>query len=32
MGDFQAVFLGRFDPQADGGLSLADGRVMGIQE
>src|ERR1035441_2413670 len=29
-GDFQAVFLGGFDPQADGGLSLANGIGPGL--
>ncbi len=29
-GDFQSVFLGRLDPQADGGLGLADGAGPGL--
>ena len=30
LGDFQAVFLGGLDPQANGGLSLADGLGPGL--
>jgi hypothetical protein len=29
-GDFEAVFHGSFDPEADGGLSLADGIGPGL--